>query len=72
MMEAIEVQDLAVCREMRGSAACADLAEAERDAERLAQRLGGLVAVGVLPACVVDLAQHLADVLDGACIQAGV
>lgn len=71
-MKAIEVQDLAACREMRGSAVCADLAEAERDAERLVKRLDGLAAAGALPAGVVDLARHLGDVLDGACIQAGV
>lgn len=67
----IEVQDLAACREMRGSAVCADLAEAEHDAERLARRLGGLVAVGALPAGVAELARHLEDALAGACIQVG-
>jgi hypothetical protein len=71
-MKAIEVQDLAACREMRGSAVCADLAEVEHDAERLARRLGGLVAVGALPAGVAELARHLEDALAGACIQAGV
>lgn len=67
----IEVQDLAMCREMRGSTACADLAKAERDAERLVKRLDGLVAAGALPAGVVELARHLEDALSGACIQVG-
>lgn len=69
-MKAIEVQDLAMRRGVRGSAV-ADLVEAERDAERLVKRLDGLVAAGVLPAGVVELALHLSDALDGACIQAG-
>lgn len=70
-MKAIEVQDLAMRRGVRGSSV-ADLVEAERDAERLVKRLDGLVAAGVLPAGVVELARHLADALDGACIRVGV
>lgn len=71
MMKAIEVQDLAMCRSVRGSAVCIDLANAERDAERLVKSLAGLVAAGALPAGVLALAQHLADALEGGAILAG-
>jgi hypothetical protein len=71
MMKAIEVQDLSMCRAVRGSAVCVDLANAERDAERLAASLAGLVAAGALPAGVADVARHLADALEGAAILAG-
>lgn len=71
MMESIEVQDLAMCRAVRGSAVCVDLANAELDAERLVKSLAGLVAAGALPAGVADVARHLADVLEGAAILAG-
>lgn len=71
MMKAIEVQDLSMCRAVHGSAVCVDLANAERDAERLAASLAGLVAAGALPAGVADVAQHLADALEGAAILAG-
>ena len=67
MMKAIEVQDLSMCRAVRGSAVCVDLA----NAERLAASLAGLVAAGALPAGVADVAQHLADALEGAAILAG-
>ena len=69
--EAIEVQDLAMCRAVRGSAVCVDLANAERDAGRLVKSLAGLVAAGALPASVMDVAWHLADALEGAAILAG-
>lgn len=71
-MKAIEFQDLAMCQGLRGSAVCAALLGAERDAGRLAHALGELVAVGALPASAEELARHLADAIEAAAIAAGV
>lgn len=60
-----------MCRGVRGSKACGDLANAERDAGRLVLTLERLAVVGALPAGVVELSQELADVMAGAFIHAG-